>query len=91
MGNNPCLLNTGKESTDEFTKYIMEQGQKFENDLYLKKLKPKFKNDIVKVAESLIHITDKKKFEETVGYMKNGKPIIYQGVLHDKNEKLCEM
>lgn len=88
LGNNPCLKNNGKESTDEFTKYIMEQGQKFENDLYLHKLKPKFRRDIVKVAESLFHITDKKKFQQTVNYMKNGKPIIYQGVLHDKDEKL---
>ena len=85
FGKKPCTTN---KINDEFTKYIMEQGIKFENKLYLSYLKPKFKTNIIKIAETVIHILDDNKFKKTVEHMENGTPIIYQGVLHDRKNKL---
>ena len=63
----------------DFIKYIMDQGNVFEDNVY-QLLSSKFQ--VVKVAESF-QARSEEKFLETVHYMKNGIEIIYQGVLHD--------
>ena len=67
------------DNTDEFTKYIMNQGIKFELEVY-KILKKKF--NIYKVAESY-EARNEDKFNKTVELMKKGVDILYQPVLHD--------
>ena len=63
----------------DFIKYIMEQGNLFEDNVY-QLLLSKFQ--VVKVAEPF-QAKQEDKFLETVHHMKNGIEIIYQGVLHD--------
>jgi hypothetical protein len=67
-----------------FTNCIMKAGIEFEDEL-IKIIKNKHK--VVKVADSYIHSRCNDKFIETINYMKKGVPIIYQGVLHDYNNK----
>ena len=64
---------------DPFTNYIMEQGNIFELEIY-NKLKLKFES--IQIAKSS---TDRsiELFDKTVNCMKNGIPIIYQGVLYN--------
>jgi len=95
----PSYKNTSfvemKESNiineDPFTKYLLEQGIEFENYVYNDILKAKLNNanapHIIKVAESY-QSQSKNKFTDTVNLMKKGIPVIYQGVLHDYEEKL---
>ena len=64
---------------DHFTKFIMEQGCQFEEkviDII------KQKHNVVKVAESY-QSRNIELFEKTIKLMKEGKEIIYQGILHD--------
>lgn len=67
-----------------FIKYIMDQGNLFETDVY-KLLSNKFQ--VVEVAESF-QARQYDKYLETVEYMKKGVEIIYQGVLHDYENKI---
>ena len=67
------------KSFDIFTKYILDAGIVFENEL-IKNLNQN--HNIIKVAE-YIHSKKKEKLEETIDLMKKGTPIIYQGVLHN--------
>ena len=70
--------NSGK-ITDIFSEYIMKSGVQFEDEL-IKLLEKNHK--IIKVAD----YTESKqveKFNETISLMKQGIPIIYQGVLHN--------
>jgi len=71
------------EIEDTFTKFIMDQGIFFEEkiiDIISKK------HQITKVAESY-QSKDTELFKKTISYMKEGKPIIYQGILHNYNNK----
>jgi predicted RecB family nuclease len=68
---------------DIFTKHIMAAGVEFENEL-IELIKKSHK--VIKVAD-FIHSKKPEKFEETVNLMKQGVPIIYQGVLHDYENK----
>ena len=68
---------------DIFTKHIMGAGVEFENEL-IELIKKSHK--VVKVAD-FIHSKKPEKFEETLKLMKQGVPIIYQGVLHDYENK----
>jgi hypothetical protein len=71
------------KNIDIFTKHIMESGIEFENEL-IELINKSHK--IVKVAD----FTDSRKiekFQETINLMKQGVPIIYQGVLHDYESK----
>ena len=68
---------------DIFTKHIMGAGVEFENEL-IELIKKSHK--VVKVAD-FIHSKKPEKFEETINLMKQGVPIIYQGVLHDYENK----
>ena len=72
------------DNTDEFTKYIMNQGIKFENEVY-KILKSKY--NIQKVAESY-EARSEEKFKKTIELMKDGVDILYQPVLHDFENKI---
>lgn len=69
---------------DDFTKYIMEQGNIFEVEVY-KLFKKKF--NIVKVAESY-ESRSPEKFKKTINLMKKGVDILYQPVLQDFNNGL---
>ncbi len=85
----PSRIPNSKSNTnpnnniDVFTKYIMNSGIEFENEL-IKLIKKSHK--VVKVAE-FIHSKKPEKFKETINLMKQGVPIIYQGVLHDYENK----
>jgi hypothetical protein len=71
------------EIEDTFTKFIMDQGIFFEEkiiDIIGKK------HLITKVAESY-QSKDTELFKKTISFMKEGKPIIYQGILHNYNNK----
>lgn len=69
--------------TDTFTKHIMDAGIEFEEELFkiIKK-----EHQIVKVAE-YFQAKSQEKFDETIQLMKQGAPIIYQGVLHNFDNK----
>lgn len=68
---------------DIFTKHIMDSGIEFENEL-IELIKKTHK--VIKVAD-FIHSKKPEKFQETINLMKQGVPIIYQGVLHDYENK----
>jgi predicted RecB family nuclease/REP element-mobilizing transposase RayT len=70
-------------SPDIFTKHIMDAGIDFEEELFkiIKREHP-----IVKVAE-YFQAKSQEKFDETINLMKQGVPIIYQGVLHNFDNK----
>ena len=68
---------------DSFTQYIMEQGIIFEE----KMMEMINKNhNVIKVGESY-QAREKALFLKTIEYMKEGKNIIYQGILHNYNNK----
>ena len=71
------------ELEDPFTKFIMNQGNEFEEKIIniIKK-----KHSVTKVAESY-QSKNTQLFKKTVEYMKQGKPIIYQGILHNYKNK----
>ena len=68
---------------DPFTKFIMEQGCQFEEKV-IDIIKQKHK--VIKVAESY-QSRNKELFEKTKELMKKGINIIYQGILHDYDNK----
>lgn len=68
---------------DPFTKFIMEQGCKFEEQVVHLIEK---KHNLVKVAESY-QSRDKILYQKTIDLMKKGVPIIYQGILHNYDNK----
>ena len=76
-------INSSYSNSDTFTKYIMDAGIEFEEELYkiIKK-----EHQIVKVAE-YFQAKSQEKFNETIQLMKQGVPIIYQGVLHNFDNK----
>ena len=79
----PNKLTSKTMELDIFTKYIMEAGIQFENELIA----------IIKKSHKVHQVSyngrtdcrSKSKFEETKDLMKRGVPIIYQGVLHSNN------
>jgi len=71
------------EVEDTFTNFIKAQGIEFEEkiiDIINKK------HSVIKIAESY-QAKDSELFKKTIDFMKEGKPIIYQGVLHNHNNK----
>jgi predicted RecB family nuclease len=74
-------------NVDAFTNYILEAGVEFENEL-IKIIKKD--HQVVKVAE-FIQCKNKEKMDETIELMKNGTPIIYQGVLHNYDNETFGM
>jgi len=71
------------EIEDPFTKFIMEQGLFFEEKI-MEVINNKYKT--IKIAESY-QARDEGLFIKTIDYMKKGIPIIYQGILHNHNNK----
>ena len=67
------------QNVDDFTKFIMNQGIEFENEVY-KIIKKKF--NVIKVAESY-EAKNEFKFKKTIKLMKEGIDILYQPVLQD--------
>ena len=78
--------NTINLHMDSHTNFIMSEGIKYEKQVY-DKLKLIHKENIVQVGES-IDARSEEKFKETLEYMKQGIDMIYQGVLHDYENKL---
>jgi hypothetical protein len=74
-------------SFDTFTRYILDAGIEFEEEL-IKLIKNK--HNVVKVSE-FIQCRKKEKMNETIQLMKDGIPIIYQGVLHNYENKTFGM
>ena len=71
------------DNVDEFTKHIMEQGNIFEKEV-IKILSKKIK--IVQASESF-QARETRNFRYTVELMKEGVPVIFQGVLHNYENK----
>lgn len=88
--NAPIYANPDDKPND-FTSFIMAQGVHFEkrviDELYKN---PKFTNNIVTIANTYQSQVIEK-FQDTVNAMQQGIPIIYQGVLHDYEEKIYGM
>ena len=83
-----CKQGTSKgiikyEVADTFTKFIMEQGVFFEEKIVEIINK---KHSIIKVAESY-ESKNIELFKKTKNIMKEGCPIIYQGILHNYNNQ----
>ena len=90
-------LNLTSENTvmfGNFVQYLMNQGIEFEN-MVIRNLRERFNTDEIKhVVDSAVRIHN---FDETImlnhhhqtlQYMKNGIPIIYQGLLLDRDLKI---
>lgn len=71
---------------DEFTEYIMEKGIEFETRIY-EDLSLKFGDKCVRVSFGVTDIISTQKAEETSKLILKGKPIIYNGVLHNPKTK----
>ena len=69
---------------DDFTTFIMNQGLMFESNVY-EYLKNKYQ--VVQIAEAY-QARSVNKFQQTIEHMKRGTEIIYQGVLHDYDNKI---
>jgi len=91
VGNKPfsiALTSCNKE--DDFVSFIKAQGTKFEHHLmtYLYSIhNTKEVTNILDIGGNGANAKDPKKAEETIEAMKQGIPIIYQGVLHDHSRK----
>jgi predicted RecB family nuclease len=70
-----------------FTKMILNRGHEFENDIMIE-LNKRFPEEIVTVADNINRKNNSIYFHITCELMKLGVPIIYQGVLHDKEKKI---
>jgi putative phage-type endonuclease len=72
-----------------FNKFLMKQGSTFE-DRVVEMLKSRHSDNMVQIAtyqQAKSHI----KYLETIHHMKQGTPIIYQGVLHNHSNKTFGM
>ena len=79
-GYTPKQDTPGYEDRLDFVQFIFEKGNKFEKGI-LKLLKERY--EVVKVAECYKEIRWLSKAKETFEVMRQGAPIIYQGVLRD--------
>lgn len=82
---NTRVVNVSNNSSNQesFTQHILDSGIEFENEL-IQIIQKKHK--IVKVADHF-DCKKKEKLDETINLMKKGVPIIYQGVLHNFENK----
>jgi hypothetical protein len=82
------LKLTNQIDFDSFTKHIMELGNEFEKHLinYIE-----MKHPVVQIANHYTDSRKESKFIETINAMKKGVPIIYQGVLFNKNNNTFGM
>jgi hypothetical protein len=70
-----------------FLNMILTRGHEFENDIMIE-LNKKFNTEIVTVADNINRKNNSIYFHITCELMRLGVPIIYQGVLHDKEKKI---
>ena len=77
-----------------FQTYIINKGIDFEDDI-IKTIQTKFPNEFIKIInhkfieyDTQKNVKSHKQFLETVYHIKKGTPIIYQGVLHDYENKI---
>jgi hypothetical protein len=80
------IPDTKKDNYDpelDFGKFIMDQGKKFE-EYIVHQLKGKFGADFIEVIET----DNYKKAQMTIHLMKQGTPIIYQGLIFNTNLKI---
>src|SRR3989338_2195911 len=76
-----------KEKKGNFTEYLMGKGIEFEKQI-MEIIKRKIgKENVEQVSYGMKDIMSVNKAKETIRLMKEGKPIIYQGVLHDISRK----
>ena len=72
---------------NKFFNFLLNNGKLFEDgimNIYKNKFK---KNEIIQIANNQKDIRKYSKFMETIDAMKNGVPLIYQGVIHDIDSK----
>jgi hypothetical protein len=80
--------NYNNNNNHNFNSFIMEQGNIFEKIVFTK-LKENLKDNFSIIQVSYNNESQSyEKYMETLKYMKEGVDIIYQGVLHDYNNKL---
>lgn len=82
--------NSGYDDRLDFKKFIMNQGTLFETSI-IERLKNKLdelkeEDDIMKTVS--VNNTMINRMKETIELMKNGTPIIYQGVIFNSNRKI---
>jgi hypothetical protein len=86
LSDQPVHINKKHKSNNNknnlFTDYIMKSGVEFEEEL-INLIKKDHK--VIKVAE-FTQLKDVNKLNETIALMRNGEPIIYQGVLHNYDD-----
>lgn len=76
-----------KEGTEfNFSSFIMNKGHQFESHV-VNLLKSRFGQDFVTIGQGHDDSSSIDKFHETLEAMKQGVPIIYQGVLHNSRDK----
>jgi hypothetical protein len=86
--NNININYNNHNNNHNFNSFIMEQGNIFEKIVFTK-LKEKLKDNYSIIQVSYNNESQSyEKYMETLKYMKEGVDIIYQGVLHDYNNKL---
>jgi len=73
------ITSKTSKQTDLFSNYIMKAGIKFEDEL----IKLIMKNHTVIKVSDYTQSKQEEKLNETISLMKEGVPIIYQGVLHN--------
>lgn len=74
-----------KDEKDSFLSFILSKGSEFEKYI-INILKNKFPNDFIQIAESY-EAKDISKYKDTLSSMKENIPIIYQGILHNTQNK----
>lgn len=74
-----------KDEKDSFLSFILSKGSEFEKYI-INILKNKFPNDFIQIAESY-EAKDISKYKDTLLAMKENIPIIYQGILHNTQNK----
>lgn len=79
--------NSDNSNNSTFLKMILNRGHEFENDVMIE-LNKQFPNDIITVADNINRKNNSIYFHITCELMRLGVPIIYQGVLHDKEKKI---
>lgn len=79
LSDKPVVKEIKGNNSNYFPKFIMKQGNLYENNIY-EYLKKNY--DTIKIADSYLNRSEQL-FNETVDCIKEGVPIIYQGVLHN--------
>lgn len=82
---NNSIKSKNNISYDSFTSYILKKGLEFE-DIIMNVIRKNFIDQVVQIGESY-DARKISKYHETIEAMKKGIPIIYQGILHNYENK----